>query len=92
MKYYDGQARTLVEVKDALTAEFKKAKSKSQCITELKEINQKSTEMVWEFNQKFKTLLDQVSIVIAPNQHQEWFIVALLPHIRLSLMQQKVAS
>jgi len=25
-------------------------------------------------------------------QHQEWFIVALLPHIRLPLMQEKIKS
>jgi len=46
---------------------------------------------MWEFDQKFKTLLDQVSFDIDAQQHKEWFIVALLPHIRLSLMQQKVA-
>ena len=50
-----------------------------------------SIETVWEFDQKFKTLLDQVSFEITP-QHQEWFIVASLPHIRLSMMQKKVAS
>ena len=48
--------------------------------------------MVWEFDQKFKTLLGQVSFVIAPQQHQEWFIVALLPHIKQPLMQQKITS
>ena len=52
MKYTDRQARTLVEVKVALTAKFKKPKSESPCIIELKEIKQKPIEMVWEFNQK----------------------------------------
>ena len=92
MKYTDGQVRTLAEVKTALIAEFKKPKSESHCITELKEIKQKPTKTVWEFDQKFKTLLAQVSFVIAPQQHQEWFVAALLPHIRLSLMQQKITS
>jgi hypothetical protein len=36
--------------------------------------------------------LDQVSFVIAPQQHQEWFISTLSPHIRMPLMQQKVTS
>ena len=80
-----------MEVRDVLSSEFKKPKSESQCITELKEIKQKPTELVWEFDQKFKTLLDQVSLEIAPQQHEEWFIAALLPHIRLPLMHQKVA-
>ena len=38
IKYINLQQRTLMEVKDALTAKFKKPKSESQCITELKEI------------------------------------------------------
>jgi hypothetical protein len=92
MKYSTMQPKTLSEIKAALIAEFKKPNSESQCITELKEIKQRPTESVWEFDQKFKTLLDQVSFVIAPYQHKEWFIAALLPHIRLPLMQQKVTS
>ena len=47
---------------------------------------------MWEFDQKFKTLLSQVSFDIDTQQHKEWFKTALLPHIRLLLMQQKVAS
>ena len=72
--------------------EFKKPKLESQCITETKEIKQKPNESVWEFDQKFKTLLSQVSFNIDMQHHREWFIVALLPHIRLSLMQQKITS
>ena len=66
MKYSNGKMRTLVEVRIALSSEFKKSKLESQCITKLKEIKQKPTESVWEFDQKFKTLLDQVSFDIAP--------------------------
>ena len=66
MKYSNGKTRTLAEVRAMLSSEFKKPKSKSQCITELKEIKQKPTESVWEFDQKFKTLLDQVSFDITP--------------------------
>ena len=70
--------------------EFKKPKSESQCIIELKDIKQLPTESVWDFDQKFKALIDQVSFEFAPEQHKEWFIAALLPHIRLPLMQQKL--
>ena len=91
MKYSNRKNRTLVQVRVALISEFKKSKSESQCITELKEIKQKPTETVCEFDQKFNTLLDLVSFDITPQQHQEWFIVALLPHIKLPLMQQKVS-
>ena len=70
--------------------EFKKPKSESQSITKLKEIQQKRGESVWDFDQRFKVLLDQVSFTIGPEQHKEWFITALLPHIKTPLMQQKV--
>ena len=72
--------------------EFKKPKLESQCITELKEIQQKRGESVWDFDKRFKVLLDQVSFTIGLEQHKEWFIAALLPHIRTPLMQQKVAD
>ena len=47
---------------------------------------------MWDFDQRFKFLLDQVSFTIGPAQHKEWFITALLPHIRTPLIQQKVAD
>ena len=45
---------------------------------------------VWDFDQRFKTLLGQVNFEFPVQQHQEWFIAVLLPHIQLPLMQQKV--
>ena len=59
---------------------------------ELKEIQQKHGESVWDFDQRFKVLLDQVTFPIGPAQHKEWFIAVLLLHIRTPLMQQKVAD
>ena len=38
MKYTSAQIRTLTEVRTAMIKEFKKPKSESQCITELKDI------------------------------------------------------
>ena len=49
-------------------------------------------ESVWDFDQRLKTLLGQVNFEFPAQQHQEWFITALLLHIRLPLMQQKVTS
>lgn len=63
---YNQQERTLGQIKTAMVKEFKKPKSESQCIIELKEIKQKPTEWVWEFDQKFKTLLDHLSFDIGP--------------------------
>ena len=70
--------------------EFKKPKSESQCIIELKDIKQLPIETVSDFDQKFKALIDQVSFVLPPEQHKEWFIATLLPHIRILLMEQKL--
>ena len=89
---YTTLPKTLAQVKNAMIKEFKKPKSESQCITELKDIKQLPSESVWDFDQKFKALIDQVSFEFAPEQHKEWFIAALLPHIRMPLMQQKLTT
>jgi hypothetical protein len=49
-------------------------------------------ELVWEFDQRFKTLTGHLSFHIPDEQQKEWFIIALLPHIRVPLMQLKVSS
>ena len=59
-----GATRALAEIKRDLIAEFKKPKSKSQCITELKEIKHASGETVWDFNQRFKSLLDKLAFAL----------------------------
>ena len=51
------QPKPLGEIKNVLIVEFKKPNSKSQCITEMKYIKQKVVEPVWEFDQRFKTLI-----------------------------------
>jgi hypothetical protein len=80
MKFIQGvfQPKPLNEIKTTLIAEFKKLKSESQCMTELKEIKQKVAEPVWEFDQRFKTLTGQLSFQIPYEKNKEWFIAALL--------------
>jgi hypothetical protein len=87
-----GQARTLAEIRQALLKEFKKPKSESQYITKLKEIKQVQIESVWDFDQRFKDLMGRLNFQIPDQQHQEWFIAGLLPHIHRPLIQQKVVS
>ena len=41
-----------------LLEEFKKPKSEAQYIIELKEIKEFPNEMVWDFDQRFKTLME----------------------------------
>ena len=75
-----------------MISEFRKPKSESQCITEIKEIKQALAELVWDFDQRFKTLMAKVSFQLSNVQHKEWFISTLLPHIRGPLKQQKIES
>ena len=75
-----------------MISKFRKPKSESQCITEIKEIKQALAETMLDFDQRFKTLMAKVSFQMSDVQHKEWFIVALLPHIQGPLMQQKIES
>jgi hypothetical protein len=77
-----GQARSLTKIKRDLLREFQKPKSKSQCITEIKEIKQQGGETIWDYDQRFKILLDRLTFQIQDVQHREWFIAGLLPHIQ----------
>jgi len=58
----------------------------------LKEIKKNPNETVWDFDQRFNTLMDRLTFQIPSQQHKEWFIAAMLPHIRLLMVQQKVAT
>ena len=84
--------KTLPEIRNRLIEEFRKPKSKLQYITELKEIKQYPNESVWDFDQRFKMLMEKFSFRMSDVQHKEWFIMALVPHIRMPLMQQKIAT
>jgi hypothetical protein len=66
MKLFQGlaQPKPLNKIKNLLIVEFKKPKSESQCITELKEIKEKVEEPVWEFDQRFKTLIGRLTFQI----------------------------
>ena len=56
----ENPAKTLADIRNGLIEEFKKPKSESQYITELKEIKQYPNESVWNFDQRFKTLMAKV--------------------------------
>jgi hypothetical protein len=77
----------LVEITQELLKEFKKPKSKSQYITKLKEMKQVQTKFVWEFDQRFKFVMGRLTFKIIDQQHREWLIVGLLPHIHGPLIQ-----
>jgi hypothetical protein len=92
MKFVQGATpKPLNSIKTTLIVEFKKPKSESQCIKKLKEIKQRTTKPVWEFDQRFKNLTGHLSFQIPDEKNKEWFIASLFPHIRVPLMQQNIA-
>jgi len=59
-----GQARMLTKIRQELLKEFKKPKSKSQYIIELKEIKHVQNESVWDYDQSFKDLMGRLTFQI----------------------------
>jgi hypothetical protein len=49
-----GQAFTLVQVRQRFIAEFWLPQSEKQALSELQEIKQRDGESAWEYNQRFK--------------------------------------
>jgi hypothetical protein len=73
MKFVTGsvQPKSLNDIKTALSTEFNKPKLESQYNTKLKESKQKVTELVWKFDQRFKTLTCHLIFQIPDDQHKE---------------------
>ena len=63
-------AKTLDEVRKGLIEEFRKPNCKVQYITELKEIKKFPNETIWDFDQRFKTLMERVSFKMSDVQHK----------------------
>jgi len=64
----------LVDIKKALLKELNKPKAESRYITELKEIKQVQRELVWDYDQIFKDVMDILIFHIPDQKHKEWFI------------------
>jgi hypothetical protein len=79
------QTRKLADIRKYLLKEFQKSKLDLWCSKELKEIKNLVNESVWDFDKRFKILMDQLKFQILDEQHREWFIVVLLLHVRCPL-------
>lgn len=82
----------MAETKQAMNNEFKKPKSQAHFVTEFKEIQQRVNESAWDFDQRLKSLFQQANMKITDDQHRDWYIASLLPHLRLLLSQQKIGT
>ena len=96
MKFKDttpvGKVRTLDKIRHDLLKEFQKPKFESQCITEIKEINKKVGYSIWDYDQRFKIILDKLTFQIPDTKHREGFIKGLLSHTKIPLTQQKLTT
>jgi len=81
---------TIDEIKVALKQQFKKPKSYSQIINELKDIKQGPSKSVWEANQRLKKATKEGGFQYDERQHTEWFIAMLPPHLRVPMGQQSI--
>ena len=63
-------AKKLDEVQKGLIEKFTNPKSEAQYITELKEIKKFPNETIWDFDQRFKTLMERVSFKMSDVQHK----------------------
>ena len=57
-----------------------------------KEIKQYLNDSIWDFDQRFKTLMDKASFGMSNVQNKEWLIATLVSHIWMPLMQQKIVT
>jgi len=83
---------TLTETKTTLNKEFTKPKSDLHSIVGFKEITMRVDETPWELDQRLKCVIREANMQITDGQHCEWFIASLLPHLRISLSQQKIGT
>lgn len=47
---------------------------------------------MWDIYQRLKCLLSEANLQISHEQHRDWYITLPLPHLILSLSQQKTGS
>ena len=62
--------KTLDEVRKGIIEELWKPKFEAQYITELKEIKKFPNETIWDFDQRFKTLMARVGLDMSNVQHK----------------------
>lgn len=52
----------------------------------------KPGETAWELDQRLKCKIREANMNLIYGQHHEWFMASLLPHVRVTLSQQKIMT
>jgi hypothetical protein len=87
-----GVTKTIADVKKLLINEFQKPNLEDQYMNEMIEIRKKTSEFVWEIDQRFKHLKGKLKYVMIDMQHRHLFVNSLLPHLKYPLRQHKFQS
>ena len=87
-----GQAFTLGQVRTRFITNFKLPQSEQQDLFELREIQQREGESTWEYNEKFKDVIERLSHPIHEEHQREWYIQGLLPLTWIPLTQHRIAT
>ena len=93
MGYIEQHANsTIDEIKNALKQQFKKPKSYSQIVVDLKDFKQGPSESVWEAVQRLKKVIREGGFQYDDKKYTEWFISMFLPHLRIPMGHQTFES
>ena len=93
IKYSNDNPNTAVaDIQTTLNKEFNRPKSEALSIVGFKELMMKQEEMPWELDQRLKCKIQEANMNLTEGQHREWFVSSLLPHLRVSLSQQKITT
>ena len=79
-------------IKDALEHQFRKPKSYSQLVEEVKHFKQGVSESVWEADQRLKKEIREGGFEYDDRWHTEWFIAMLLPDLCTPMSHQTFES
>jgi len=82
----------LVDIQTLLNKEFSRPKSEEQSIVGFKEITLKLGETPWDLDQRLKYKILEANMNLTDGQHHECFVASFLPHLRVVLSQQKIAT
>ena len=80
----------LADIQTAANKEFSRPKSQTQSIVGFKEIMMKPRETPSDLDQRLKCTILESNMNLTDGQNREWFMASLLPHLRVSLSQQKI--
>ena len=81
----DNPMSALVDIQAALNKEFSRTKSEAQSIIGFKEITMRPGETPWELDQRLKCKIREANMNLIDGHHRKWFVVVLLPYLRVVL-------